>query len=185
MAIVWYLVGLAFRRFTLYHYMTFSVPLFSSWAAFLIESLVIYIFGGHLHTWKDYLILHMMGDRSEIYSKDEPCGHPLVCSFHSLCRSFSFTRFLLSSRKDRIRFKDVFEKPCAWSFWIIKAGCCDTNALLISVDNTVTHSLLSAAIFQSSINLISKALLGKHDMIVCGVDKLFCYFYLNFHSPKP
>jgi len=37
MAIVCYLLGLAFRRFTLYHRVTFSVSLFSSSAAFLLE----------------------------------------------------------------------------------------------------------------------------------------------------
>ena len=39
-----------------------------------------------------------------------PVRIPLVYYFHALCRSCKFTWFLLSSKKDRMRFKDASEE---------------------------------------------------------------------------
>ena len=54
-AIIWYLLGLACNRFTLYHCVTFSVSLFSSWTSVLIESQSC-IFDGRLRTWKHIVL---------------------------------------------------------------------------------------------------------------------------------
>ena len=90
---------------------------------------------------KSSLIQHMMGDgfgRDSIlkvqrknpvgipwfvpYPVINPCfvlypvGIPLVYYFHALCRSCKFTWFLLSSKKDRMRFRDASEEPYALRF---------------------------------------------------------------------
>ena len=100
-----------------------------------------------------------MGDRSGINSIIEvqrtiPVGIPLFALSTYYIGLVALPGFFLSSKKDRIRFEDSSENPYALSFWIIKAGCSESNALFISADNTVTQSFLSAADLQSSVNLI-------------------------------
>lgn len=53
---------LALSRFTLYHFVTFSVFLISSWTAFLIEVPLVYILWSSKYTKKMILIPKIMGD---------------------------------------------------------------------------------------------------------------------------
>ena len=51
---------------------------------------------------------------------------------------------------DRIRAKELLEKPYAFSLLISKGGCSESNALDMSVDKTPTTFLLSTARFHLS-----------------------------------
>ena len=68
--------------------------------------------------------------------KADPWGQPLVVACQSLVVSRSIlTRFFLFVKYDRIRAKELLEKPYAFSLLISKAGYSESNALDMSVDN--------------------------------------------------
>ena len=129
--------------------MTISVSLISSWTSFLMDYLVMYIWWSSPYIkrlsdsaytgrwfWNRF---HTKGIKEEPFGDplvcSLPCEDSLVCSFHELCTSCKFIWFLLSSKKDRLRFMDASGKLYALRFWIIKAGYSGSNVLLIWIQS--------------------------------------------------
>ena len=82
-----------------------------------------------------------------------PCGHPLVVSFHSLLLFRSFTLFCLFSKYEVISLREPSDRPYDSSFLSRRLGTMESKELLMSVGSIAVISPLSKANFQSSISL--------------------------------
>ena len=102
--------------------------------------------------------------------KADPCGHPLVVSFHSLLMLPSFTLFCRSSKYEAISLREPLDRPYDSSFLSRRLGTMESKALLMSVESIAVISPLSKANFQSSISLSSV------------VSVLLCFLYAVKHG---
>ena len=85
-------------------------------------------------------------------SKGRPWGQPLMVVYQSLVVSGLILTllFFLLEKYNRIRSRELLEKPYAFNMLISKGGHNTSNAFDMSVDKTPTMFLLSTAFFHVS-----------------------------------
>ena len=86
-------------------------------------------------------------------ANDDSSGHPLTASFQLLVTLLSLTLFCRLEKYDLIKLSDSSEKPYALSLFIMRDGCRESNALLLSVEGIQINCSESTASFQSSVSL--------------------------------